>query len=837
MTSNALKAKAVLEGLKGAAAFFDKINVGLWFLNFGTNELWHSAATYAIHERALDVVPNLEMELATYTPEARARLNSAIEKARQEGSSWTLVLPQITDKGRPIMVRAAGAAFGEAGNVFALAGTFEDVTLITEQAQERERFGHVIEQMSTAAVLTDPAGHAVWVNPAFERVTGRRVDQAFGQSLMVLLRGEGTDKVMADRIAAAVEKGVCLHDETSVRLADGSLAWFDFAISPTYASDGALAGHLVLFEDVTARRDAALIAQAQLEEFKQTRTLLTDIIDALPAYLVAFSADDRLIMMSKAMKDRWPAFAEKVVPGMPIIDLVRSWLENEGTGLEGAGPPSDALVQQRVKMIVDGLSGNERRLADGVWLYSSSRRSEAGNLLWVRSDITDLKNAQLLATEMASRDALTGLLNRAGFLAALDDIRAKAIQEPAAFGCLLIIDVDHFKSLNDTYGHAAGDRMLKVAAERIAHKIGPGDIAGRLGGDEFAVFVSAPLEKEARRRVNELFAALSRPIMVEGNRTVSSVSIGIVFVGDDQSHTETWLRHADRALYEAKRNGRGRIVFYSDRLAEELSAKQVIAQRLRRALNRNEVDIALQPQALFVNGSVVGFEALARWQDRGQWISPALFVSAAEEYGVAERFGFYILRKALAACQILRERSGIDLRVSVNVSNIQLMSEEFADHVLMLLRELHLPGSALELEIVETVLIDRTWERLNPQLEKLRAEQVRIALDDFGTGHASLSHLTSLAVDALKIDQSFVQGIGKDRRSELLARTIINLAHGLELSCIAEGVETVEQYTAIRAMGCDVVQGYFYARPMSLQACLAFLDQQNTLPPSSPLGM
>lgn len=818
-----LTAPGMLAAFQAAAPLFDDMGIGLWYLNFDTSAVWQSLVTRKLHER--DTPPDgLEPALGHYSADDQAVLTANIRRAQETGQGWDLIMPFRTGQGRQLQVRTYASAVRHDGRVIGLAGTIEDVTERIRDARDRERFAMVVDQMATAALIADRHRNTVWVNNAFEQLTGYGAGEVTGRRILSVLMGPDRDPDILAKMIAATGRSQHVEGEMPAYRADGSEFWLHYSISPIVDEHRQITGFMALMDDVTARRTAEASAAAEIAARRKAELLLTDIIDSLPAYLHAFDADNRLALVNQTTRNRWPDYASQIQPGMEIHDVVRAFLEHEGR------PPADiaideAYVAQRTALVTSGLIGNERQLADGSWLFSSSRRSDTGTLVWVRSDITALKEAQLRANDLALRDPLTGLFNRSGFLGALSRRQAGAKAAVASMACLLLLDVDHFKAMNDAYGHDAGDRLLEIIGRRIKRVLTDGEFAARLGGDEFAVLLKVENETDARRRIDKLLKSCTRSAMLWGLKIVPSVSLGATCARLVPEDLTLWLREADRALYQAKRTGRSRAVFYSERLAEELAAQHLLAQDLRRALAKNEVEIMLQPQVSIATGATIAFEALARWSRNGEWVPPQVFVAAAEEHGLAEKLGFYILKQALEACRALRVASGKHVCVAVNVSNIQLLAEDFTEQVLDAVNSAKLPPDALELEITETVFLERSWERITARLARLRAKGVRIALDDFGTGHASLRHLSMPWIDVIKIDQSFVAAIGKDARGEMLARTLAGLAISFGLQSVAEGVETTEQYEALAAMGCHCVQGHLIAAPMRLAACLDVVGQ------------
>lgn len=807
--------------LRTIEPLFASAGLGVWHLDSQTGKLWWSQRTREIHEVAPDFVPDLRTALRFYDEGAQSTVVDAMRKAQQDGSSWDISLPLRTASGRQIILRSCGLAVKEGGVQRLLLGICEDLTEPTRRAEEHARLMLVVQQMTNAAMITDRKGRTTWINPAFEQLTGYGFDDLVGRAPGDILQGPATDPATVRALGQAIRSGEPFQGEILNYRKDGSPVWVEINISPIRDSAGVVTGFVAIQSDISARHAAQELARRELDTRREAETLLRDMVDAVPTAISAYDRNNRLLVVNRMTQEIFPEHSAALRPGMPLEAVLRSWITLEESACEDV----EGRIAELIKASDSSIAPYETLLSDGRWLLSAARRSPSGNLIWVRTDITNIKTAELAARELANRDPLTGLLNRSGFFEALARLADEGGRQSGhtGCGCLAVFDVDHFKSVNDVYGHEAGDRLLQVVARRLTRIVRDTDILARLGGDEFALFLPGIGPHEARARMGAIHASLCRLARMNSVRMQPSLSMGVALVGHAGDDHQELLRKADRALFEAKRVGRGRVVFYSDRLASELASQRHLAEGLRLALSSHRIEIALQPQMRLSDDAILSFEALARWKDGDNWIPPSAFVPAAEMHGLAEKLGRTVLRQALVACRQLRAISGDPITVGVNVGTTQLLSEGFADQVLEDLADAGLPPTALELEITETVLLDRSFARVEPGLMRLRDLGVRLALDDFGTGHASLSHLGALKIDTLKIDRTFVSAIGVDRRRELIARTIVGLARGLELDCIAEGVETPQQRAFLENYGCSHIQGYLIAKPLPLDDCMMLL--------------
>lgn len=454
--------------------------------------------------------------------------------------------------------------------------------------------------------------------------------------------------------------------------------------------------------------------------------------------------------------------------------------------------------------------------------------SKHSHYVAVLEDITEKKQAEQKLHHLNGHDALTGLCNRNLLTERLDRIllRAKLCRSQVA---LLLLNMDRFKLINDSFGHVLGDEVLKRVAERLQDVVGASKLVARLNGDEF-ILVLEDVESpaQAAAMAETVIAAFNLPIPIEGQTdVVVSLSIGIALYPNQAQAPEDLLKLADIAMCRAKERGRNSFLFYDPSLDSELRLRADMSRALQRALERRELRLEYQPRQTLANGRVAGVEALLRWNSPvfGE-VPPVVFIPLAEEVGLIHVIGRWVLREA---CQCLcrwREQ-GIDqdIRVAVNVSALQLLRGDMAENVARVLEDCGLPGACLELELTESVVMANA-ERAAVLLEALKQLDVKIALDDFGTGYSSLAYLKRLPLDVLKIDQIFVAGINLDPDDTAITEGVLALARKLGLSVIAEGVETEEQRNCLRAQGCEQIQGFLFARPMSADACLNFLLRQ-----------
>jgi diguanylate cyclase (GGDEF)-like protein/PAS domain S-box-containing protein len=480
------------------------------------------------------------------------------------------------------------------------------------------------------------------------------------------------------------------------------------------------------------------------------------------------------------------------------------------------------------------------RHADGSWrefeLIANNLLDQiaVAGVVMTGRDVTERKNFERQLQQLAFHDSLTGLPNRALLTDRLERALARADRFFERIA-VLFIDLDNFKLINDGLGHGAGDRLLVGFGDRLRGCIRAGDTVARLGGDEFIVLLEDISTTNEATAMAERIAELLRAPMAVGDReVVVTASIGIALSTPHHDRTESVLRNADLALYRAKALGKARWALFELRMERDALERLELETDLRRALERNELRLAYQPIVSLADGHIVEVEALARWQHptRGQ-VSPAQFIPIAEESGLIEPLGIWALEEACR--QAMRWQQVLDpeqpLVMSVNLSGRQFQDPNLVDQIRRILDETGLEPRALKLEVTESVLM-RDLQSTIARMRALTDLGIRLAIDDFGTGYSSLSHLKQFPVDTLKIDRSFVEGLGTDPQALAIVRSITALADALDLSVTAEGVETTAQRAQLRELGCDRGQGYLFAKPVAA-AELAGLLLAGKLPRST----
>ena len=433
--------------------------------------------------------------------------------------------------------------------------------------------------------------------------------------------------------------------------------------------------------------------------------------------------------------------------------------------------------------------------------------NELGQLLHHTNQLIErLTNSQVELRRLATRDPLTGMANRMLVKEQLVNMLAQAARTSRMVG-VIFLDLDRFKTVNDSLGHDIGDSLLKAVANTLLQVIRQQDAVGRLGGDEFLFLVSANDLSDVVVLAERIIEALAKPYAIEGYEIRTNASLGIAMYPENGEDADTLMRSADLAMYRAKSDGANRWQLYSEDMREVLDEALALETALIGAIDRNELALHLQPQFHTTNGKLAGCEALLRWKYKGNWIAPYEFIKIAENTGMILEIGDWVIGET---CRILKRWADKAVSISVNVSGRQLGDPFFVSRLFAIVRKYNIEPGLIELEITETMLMENL-DNCIARLTELRNAGFKISIDDFGTGYSSLAYLTRLPIDELKIDRSFVSG---SQHSTVVLNTIIAMGRALGLLVVAEGVETEQQRTELVNSGCDLLQGYLLGKPM-----------------------
>lgn len=484
-------------------------------------------------------------------------------------------------------------------------------------------------------------------------------------------------------------------------------------------------------------------------------------------------------------------------------------LRQSGLQRNGGDGPFDIAPGEEREAVLPGAEGREGlrlQIAASPWPAEGG----AGRLLSVL-DVTPLRRAQARVEHLTEHDALTGLANRETFGCALG-----ALAGAPAGGLLLLLDLDHFRSANERFGHVVGDRLLREAADRLRGAVRPTDMVCRLGADEFAVLAFEAGADSALPLAGRVRAALRPPLRLDGLDLSISASIGIATAPNDGRDGPTLLRAAELALHEAKANGRNAVCLFEPQMRERHEQRAALREAFVEALERGELEIHLQPQQDMERQAMVGAEALIRWKSSrlGRWVPPGEILPAANEGGVIQRLDRFVLNRAVGLLAQWGDRADAPATLAINISVASLHDPGFAAEVGEALARAGVAPGRLEIEIPEDLAI-RDLPGVQKTLQALREVGVPLTLDDFGGGHSGLPHVVRLPVQRLKLDRSIVAGLPDDAKALAVLRATISLARGMGIEVVGEGVETEAQAFALRRAGCHVMQGWLVARPMA----------------------
>ena len=588
-----------------------------------------------------------------------------------------------------------------------------------------------------------------------------------------------------------------------LELQDGRV--FSIAYQPM--PDG---GWVAIHDDVTERREAE---RALAEQNRRFDAALSHMAQGL----CMFDPEGRLIVCNRRYAELYRLPPELTAPGTSIGTILDHRL-TVGTG------PRD-LPAYRDEQLTSAFQGRPSlyrlELQDGRTMQICHEPLAGGGWVATIEDITEAIRAEARIEHMARHDALTGLANRVLFREEMEKALIRVARgETIAVLCL---DLDHFKSVNDTLGHPIGDRLLEAVTERLLACVRDTDTVARLGGDEFAI-LQAGIEKPeaAAWLARRLIERIGEPYDIDGHQVVVGTSVGIALAPSDGDNADQLLKNADMALYRAKSDGRRAYRFFEPEMDVRLQARRALELDLRKALADRQFELFYQPLVDLRTEAVSGCEALLRWNhpERGL-VSPAEFIPLAEEIGLIVPLGEWVLREACREAAAWPE----PMKVAVNLSPAQFKSRNLVQAVVRALAASRLAASRLELEITETVLLLEN-EATVATLHQLRGFGVRISMDDFGTGYSSLSYLRSFPFDKIKIDRSFVRDLSDKQDCAAIIRAVVGLGTSLGMTTTAEGVETIEQLEQVRAEGCTEVQGYLFSPPRRACDLARFFDGQ-----------
>jgi diguanylate cyclase (GGDEF)-like protein/PAS domain S-box-containing protein len=674
---------------------------------------------------------------------------------------------------------------------------------LRKKAEEAMRYqAKLVEHVSDAIIGLDADGRIDSWNPAAEQMYGWTCDAVIGRKF--------ADVVGADpRLGLESAK----HLETVHRRSDGTLLEVRISVALVLDPEHEVTGAVAVCADITERRRSEAARRALEERY-------TAVVASLEEGIVV--SDDQGVITA-ANRAAESILGRRIMVGERLDAVFSEELRArhpDGFLITDDEHPTVRTLRTG-ESFTNVLIGIELAEREQRWLSLNSRPLRHDDLLPYGmvcsfSDVTERRRTERQLNYQATHDALTGLANRPVFIENLRQTLDHARRGGSRVG-VLFIDLDRFKVVNDTQGHLVGDEVLTAIARRLQQSTRSIDTVARLSGDEFVVLCPDLADIEsARRRATEIAEMIAQPIPVSSGRdVVITASVGVSCVESGLADPEAMLRDADVAMYTAKERGRARVELLDNTLRERAQRRTEIERDLRVALDNDELAVHYQPIVGYGDDGIIGLEALARWPHPNGPITPDEFIPIAEESGLILPLGIWVLNKACAEAARWKTTvpAAADLHISVNLSGRQLGDPDVVANISAALSRSGLEPDALWLEITESTLMDDAAGAART-LNAIRELGVHLVIDDFGTGYSSLAYLKRFPVDTLKIDRSFVDGLGRDAESEAIVRAVVGLTQSLHLSVIAEGVETFDQLATLHRLGCDTYQGYFFAKPM-----------------------
>ncbi len=643
--------------------------------------------------------------------------------------------------------------------------------------------------------------------------------------------------IFAGILCASLYEYIRAYDKTPPGLHQRRIRWLMVAFGIGYLSlvDFLAAfglavypfGHLTIFLFVLVAFHT--IRRYRLADISPS-FVANQLVSTMGEPMVVCDADQTIQLVNRAFCDVF-GYLEPELLGKPLLDIV----------------PATPAARMQLSMILRHWivrdeemlfsTRNNKPIEVSVSISQMHERGHLVGTVLVARDIRERKRAEAQLLHDAFHDGLTGLPNRALFLDRLTQVFRRQQRRDNSGYAVLFIDLDRFKLVNDSLGHLMGDQLLIGIAHRMEECLRPADTIARLGGDEFAVLLEdIESASDATRIAERVQEAMSSPFLLAEQEVFASVSVGISLGMPTHQRPEELLRDADIAMYRAKSLGRARHHIFDPTMHARATEQFQLETDLRRALARQEFRLHYQPIVNLATGSIAGFEALVRWQHpSGRLIPPAQFIPIAEETGLIVPLGSWILQEACRQMSAWHRSfpHTLPMTISVNLSGKQLTQPDLPEQIADVLRENNLDACYLKLEITESMLIENT-EAASEILARLRALGIQLQMDDFGTGYSSLSYLHRFPMDSIKIDRSFISGLDGVSEQAAIVQAIVTLAHALGLSVVAEGVETAAHLQYLKPLACEFGQGYFFSRPLPLDAVEDLLQQPVPLAQLTP---
>ncbi|MDX6749797.1 EAL domain-containing protein [Geminicoccaceae bacterium 1502E] len=823
------RARVKAELLEAAEAL---AGIGHWRHDLETGELVWSAEMLRIHGLAPDdPPPSLEQMMDFYHPEDRAQLARHMAHAGEGDPSFAFELRLLDEGSGERWVRGIGHREARAeGQPAALFGVLRDVTEERRReaalVESEARFRRLYDATPAMLLSVDAQYRLVAVSDHWLARMGYARDEVLGRPIMAFVT-EASFARNRDKILDTLrEDGAVRGVECEFLRKDGRIVEVVLSTVAERDEEGSITGCLTVLVDISGRKEAE-------RALARTQQMLTDAIECMRDAFTLFDKDGRLLIFNQRIKEIYPLIGDLLVPGVRYEALVRAMVERGQYRM--AEDELEGWVETQVTRHQDCPQDYELHLSDGRWIQISTRRTSEGGVVSTRRDVTHRKQMEFAIAHMAMHDGLTDLPNRSMFREELERVLARAGRERSSFA-VLMGDLDGFKAVNDSHGHATGDRLLIEVGRRLMSGLRAGDMVARLGGDEFAILAFAlDGDRGFGALADRLVDLFRSPFEIDGQSITAGLSLGVAVYPDHAADAEQLLINADAALYAAKRAGRHGWRAFERGMAANAEATASLELALRKAIAQDELLLHYQPILDLQTEQPIGAEALLRWRHPSRGLLAAgAFLPAADRRPVIMSITRWTIAEALRQQKAWQEENGLELSVWVNLAARSFRWDGLVEVVEEELRCSGVAPERLVLEITEGSFADLF--HAEGQIAALQRMGIRIALDDFGAGHSSLARLRDVTVDVLKIDRSFVANLAANGRDDAIVHTIIALGATLDLATLAEGIETRAQCDMLRDLGCPWGQGYHFARPMPAADFLVWAQERARRDRPAPPG-
>ena len=798
----------------------DSVVDGVWDWNLTRDTLYLSPSWKAHLGYADDELANsFETFAELLHPSDVGRVMSEVTACRSsDQQAWASEFRLRHRRGHFRWILARGSIVRDTtGDVTRMVGVHIDIDARRRAEAERDAAREEQRLLAEVVSTTDDLMSFVdrqfvyrVVNDAYLANHGKRREDLVGRHVADVLGVEVFEGVVRENLERCFH-GEVVRYQSPFTYVGGITRHMHVQYTPSIGNDGTISGAVVTVRDITDLHEAEERNRQAAEVFRSTSN-----------GVIITTLDGTILDVNDAFTTVTGYTREEAIGNNPrLLSSGRhdaEFYEGMFEACRAQGSWSGEIWNRRKngEVYPESITISVVRTTDG----------DPNGYIAVFSDITEVKETALRMERLATHDALTQLPNRRKLHERLARSLARARRNQRGVA-VTFLDLDSFKLVNDGLGHRVGDRLLQVIAERLRSVARQGDTVGRLSGDEFiGVFEHIDTATQASRVVQRLMHSFQQPVELEGHVLHPTCSVGVALFPADGDTADELLSHADAAMYAAKEAGRNTYAFYTEEMTAQVREDMMLANALRGALREGRLTLAYQPQIALGTGAVIGVEALARWAHPTLGsVPPARFIRVAEQTGLMVELGAWVLDEACRQAKAWRA-DGVDFgRVAVNISAQQIAHPDFVDAVYGALARHRIPAGLLQLELTETTMMTRLTEQ-SARLDALHAMGVSLAIDDFGTGYSSIAYLKQLPIDSLKLDKSFVRDLPDDPDDRAIADAVVGMGRALGVSVTAEGVETHAQRRFLEEIGCQVVQGYLYSRPVPASDLPAALMQR-----------